>query len=297
MDDMILKVNGLTKSYNAFKLDRVSFEIPKGYIMGFVGQNGSGKSTTIKCIMDLIRYDEGQIELFGHADTGTPEKLKERIGYVSEEPYFYEEMTVEWTGKFVGSFYRKWDSGMFRHLLARFQVDSRKKVKELSRGMKVKLSLALAMAHHPELLILDEPTSGLDPVVRSELLDVFLEIIQNENCSIFFSSHISTDIEKVADYITMIHNGKIVFSTDKHTLLDQWKIVKADNRYRDRRIQENLFGFKENEFGYSGITKDTRAFERSWLRSFPEVGYKLERLTLDDLMVRIVKEEKRACAN
>jgi ABC-2 type transport system ATP-binding protein len=293
MDEMILKVDGLSKSYSTFKLDQVSFEIPKGFIMGFVGQNGAGKSTTIKCIMDLIRYDSGQIQLFGQSGNGLAESMKERIGYVSEEPSFYEEMTVGWTGRFVGSFYKKWDDDLFRKLLSRFQVDKNKKVKELSRGMKVKLSLALAMAHHPELLILDEPTSGLDPVIRNELLDVFLEIIQNENCSIFFSSHISTDIEKVADYITLIHNGKIVVSTDKHTLLDQWRIVKADNRYREPRVEKELFGLKINEFGYSGIAKDTREFERVWKRSFPEGDYKLERLTLDDLLIRIVKEEER----
>lgn len=295
MEETILKVNGLGKSYKSFKLDQVSFEIPKGFIMGFAGQNGAGKSTTIKCIMDLIRYESGQIELFGQPQGAAD--WKERIGYVSEEPYFYEEMTVEWTGRFVGSFYRKWDGKLFRSLLNRFEVDSRKKVKELSRGMKVKLSLALAMAHHPELMILDEPTSGLDPVVRSELLEVFLEIIQNENCSIFFSSHISTDIEKVADYITIIHDGRIVVSSDKHTLLDEWKIVKADSRYRDPRMEAELFGYKQNEFGYSGIVKDVRAFERNWRRSFPEGEYKQERLTLDDLLVRIVKEEDRACVN
>jgi ABC-2 type transport system ATP-binding protein len=297
MDEMLLQVKGLTKRYDAFTLDRVSFHIPKGYIMGFVGQNGSGKSTTIKCIMNMIRYDEGTIELFGDSEHKAPEKLKERIGYVSEEQYYYEDMTVEWTGRFVGSFYKKWDAELFRRLLARFQVDRRKKVKELSRGMKVKLSLSLAMAHHPELLILDEPTSGLDPVVRNELLDVFLEIIQNENCSIFFSSHISTDIEKVADYITVIHNGRIVASTDKITLLDSWKIVKADNRYRAEDIEKELFGYKKGEFGWSGIVKDIRAFEREWRSLYPEGEYKVERLTLDDLLVRIAREGERVCAN
>jgi ABC-2 type transport system ATP-binding protein len=297
MEEMLLRVSGLTKQYESFKLDRVSFDIPKGYIMGFVGQNGSGKSTTIKCIMDLVKYEEGTVELFGDSSRAHPEKLKERIGYVSEEPYFYEDMTVEWTGGFVGSFYRNWDAGLYRKLLSRFQVDTRKKVKELSRGMKVKLSLALAMAHHPELLILDEPTSGLDPVVRNELLDVFMEIIQNENCSIFFSSHISSDIEKVADYITVLHQGRIVASTDKITLLDSWKIVKADNRYRDSSLEGELFGVKGTELGYSGIAKDPAAFARSWKRRFPDGEFKLERLTLDDLLVRIAKEEDRVCAN
>lgn len=297
MDEMLMRVTGLTKRYKTFTLDRVAFDIPKGYIMGFAGQNGAGKSTTIKCMMQLIGYDEGNIELFGDKEGKQPEQLKERIGYVSEEQYFYEEMTVEWTGRFVGSFYKKWDGELFRRLLDRFHVNPRKKVKELSRGMKVKLSLSLAMAHHPELLILDEPTSGLDPVIRNELLDVFLEIIQNENRSIFFSSHISSDIEKVADYITVIHDGKIIASTDKHTLLDSWKVVKADGRYRAPFLGNELFGYKEGEFGWSGVAKDMRVFEREWRRHFPEGEYKVERLTLDDLLVRIAKEEERACAN
>ncbi|MDF2925871.1 MAG: transporter related protein [Paenibacillaceae bacterium] len=298
MDEMLLKVNGLTKRYESFKLDGVSFQIPRGYIMGFIGQNGSGKSTTIKCIMNLIRYDAGEIHMFGQTDSQQPEKLKNRIGYVSEEPHFYDDMTVEWTGRFVGSFYTTWDDALFRKLLARFQVDRKKKAKELSRGMKVKLSLALAMAHHPELLILDEPTSGLDPVIRSELLDVFLEIIQNENCSIFFSSHISTDIEKVADYITIIHNGRIVASTDKLTLLDQSKVIKADNRYRNASIEAELSNLKVNDYGYSGITSDIRSFDRVWKSNFPEGEYKVEKLALDELLVRIagIKGEQ-LCAN
>lgn len=297
MDEVLLRVKDLTKSYESFKLDGVSFEIPKGYIMGFVGQNGSGKSTTIKCIMDLIRYDSGRIELFGQTGPNYSETLKERVGYVSEEPSFYEGMTVEWTGRFVGSFYKNWDKELFNRLLSQFHVEQRKQIKELSRGMKVKLSLALAMAHHPELLILDEPTSGLDPVVRNELLDVFLEIIQNENCSIFFSSHISSDIEKIADYISVLRNGKMVFSTDKHTLLDKWKIIKADNRYTDPQVMKQLFGMKRNEFGYSGIAKDPQEFARSWKRSFPEAHYKEERLSLDDLLVRIAKEGEEQCVN
>ncbi|WP_438447516.1 ABC transporter ATP-binding protein [Gorillibacterium sp. sgz5001074] len=297
MEEMILRVKGLTKRYGAFRLDRVNLEIPKGYIMGFVGQNGSGKSTTIKCMMDLIPFEEGTVELFGQGPEAKRELLKERIGYVSEDSYFYEDMTVEWTGRFVGRFYRNWDSALYRKLLARFQVDPRKKIKELSRGMKVKLSLALAMAHHPELLILDEPTSGLDPVVRNELLEVFLEIIQNESCSIFFSSHISSDIEKVADYITVIHDGRIVVSTDKHSLLDSWRIIRADRRYDETGLVEGLFGVKRNEFGFSGIAKDPQAFAKEWRSRFHDGEYKSERLTVDELLVRLAREEDKVCSH
>jgi ABC-2 type transport system ATP-binding protein len=292
MEEMVLRMSDVTKQYPAFTLDRVSLDIPRGYIMGFVGRNGAGKSTTIKCMTDIIRADSGEMEWFGQTGSRMPLEMKERIGYVSEEPAFYEDMTVEWTGKFVGGFYRKWDEALFRKLLKRFQVDPRKKIKELSRGMKVKLSLALAMAHHPELLILDEPTSGLDPVIRSELLDVFREIIQDERASIFFSSHITSDIEKVADYITVIHNGRIAASGDKLTVLDQWKLVKADNRYLDPRLERLLAGLKHGEFGFSGMTRDIREFEREWKRSFPAADYKVEKMTLDEMLVRMAGEEE-----
>ncbi|HHW48708.1 MAG TPA: ATP-binding cassette domain-containing protein [Clostridiaceae bacterium] len=215
MDDMILRVSNLVKKYDNFSLKNVSFNVPKGYIMGFIGQNGAGKSTTIKAIMNLIDFDGGSIEIFGLDNRKHCNEIRNRIGYVSEEQYFYEDMTVEWTGKFIGSFYSKWDEGYFRKLLEQFSLDSRKKIKELSKGMKTKLSLALALGHRPELLILDEPTSGLDPVVRSEFLEIFLEIVQDDSCSIFFSSHITTDIEKVADYVTIIDNGRIILSEEE----------------------------------------------------------------------------------
>lgn len=297
MNEHILEVSGLGKRMDKFALTDVSFAIPRGYIMGFVGQNGAGKTTTIKCIMDFLAYDQGSIRLFGEDNRKNPVALRNRIGYVSEEPYYYEEMTVAWTGRFVGSFYKGHDPEWFLTLLKRFQVDPVKKVKELSRGMKVKLSLALALAHRPELLILDEPTSGLDPVVRSELLDLFQEVIQDEKCAVFFSSHISSDIEKIADYITIINEGRIVLSTDKHTLLDEWKLFKADSHFRHPQLDAMLSGRKENEFGYNGIVKDPAAFSRKWAELFPGAGCKMDRLTLDELLVRIVQEEKSVCAN
>lgn len=295
MGENILEVEGLVKTFDRFQLQNVSFRIPKGYIMGFVGQNGSGKTTTIKCIMDLIRYESGSIRLFGENQPGISPSIRNRIGYVSEDAYFYEELSVRWTGQFFGRFYEKWDNRLFDRLLTRFDVNPVKKVKELSRGMKVKLSLALAMAHHPELLILDEPTSGLDPVVRNEMLEVFLEIIQDENCSIFFSSHISSDIEKVADYITVIHNGRIVASEEKHKLLDEMFVIKADTRCRHPELEALMMGIKAGEFGYSAIVKDLGGFRRKWAGLFPDAEYKTERLNLDELLLRIVKGEENAC--
>ncbi len=286
----VLEVNDLVKKYREFSLKEVSFKIPRGYIMGFSGQNGAGKSTTLKCIMDLIKYESGNINVFGLDNIKHSTEIKGKLGYVSEEQYFYDHMTVEWTGNFVGSFYKSWDKAFFNKLLDRFNVDSGKKIRELSKGMKTKLSLALAMAHKPELLILDEPTSGLDPVVRNELLEIFLEIMQNEDSSIFFSTHITSDIEKVADYITIIENGSIIVSESKDSILDKWVVVKAENRYLNNDVQKSLIGFKQGDFGYSGITDNFERFKEKFKEDFPEGNLITSRISLDEYMLRIVKE-------
>jgi ABC-2 type transport system ATP-binding protein len=295
MDDRILKVNGLVKKYERFSLKEVSIEIPRGYIMGFVGRNGAGKSTTIKCVMSLIPFDKGSIEVFGLDSGRFADEIKNRVGYVSEEHYFYEGMDVTWTGGFFGSFYPKWDSVYFDKLLKKFDVDPKKKVGELSKGMKMKLSLALALGHHPELLILDEPTSGLDPVVRSELLDLFLEIVQDENCSIFFSSHITSDIEKVADFVTVINDGRVILSGEKDSILRSWKVFKIENGCFTEEICRNLIGVRKGEFGFSGISDRPDRFVKEFRRLFPEGRFNTENITLDELLVRLVKESEAGC--
>ena len=289
--EFALEVEGLNKRYERFELKDVSFRIPRGYIMGFVGRNGAGKTTTIKCILDLIKGDSGTIRLFGEDQAINRIGVRDRIGYVSEESYFYEDMTAAWTGKFVSRFYSRFDAKRFAGWLNRFQVDPGKKIKELSRGMKVKLSLALALSHEPELLILDEPTSGLDPVIRNELLQVFLELIQDERCTVFFSSHISSDMEKIADYITLLDNGRVLLTSAKHELLDKWTIVKADNRFRSRELDTMLTGIKATDFGYSGIVQDPVRFRRMFSAAFPGSDFKTERLTIDELLLRLTREE------
>lgn len=290
MNEMILKVNGLNKSYDKFSLKDVNLQIPKGYIMGFVGRNGAGKSTTIKCMMDLISCDSGSIEIFGLDNRLHSNEIKRRVGYVGEEQYFYENMRVDWSMDFFGGFFPNWDSGYCDKLLKRFDIDPAKKAGELSKGMKMKLGLALALGHRPELLILDEPTSGLDPVIRNELLELFHEIVQDENCSIFFSSHITTDIEKIADFVTIIDDGKIVISDEKDAILESWKLFKVENSCRSQEIFKKLRGVKKGEFGFSGITDSPDGFINEFSKSFPGGNYKMEKITLDELLVRIVKD-------
>lgn len=188
--------------------------------MGFIGRNGAGKTTVIKCIMDLIPFEAGSIEVLGLDSRKCSDEIRRRVGYVSEEQYFYENMTAGWSLDFFGGFYPNWDRDFGRSLLKRFDIDPSKKVGELSKGMKVKLALALALAHKPELLILDEPTSGLGPVIRNELLELLMEVVLDENCSVFFSSHITTDIEKIADFVTVIEGGRVVISDEKDAIPD-----------------------------------------------------------------------------
>lgn len=290
MNEMIVKVDGLNKSYDKFSLKNICLQIPRGYIMGFVGKNGAGKSTTIKCMMDLIPYDSGSIEIFGRDGRCYPEEIKRRVGYVGEEPYFYENMSVYWTMNFFGGFFPNWDRGYCSNLLKRFGIDPAKKVGELSKGMKMKLALTLALSHKPELLILDEHTSGLDPVVRNELLELFLEIVQDENCSIFFSSHITTDMEKIADFVTIIDDGRIVISDEKDVILEKWKLFKVENDCQSHEILKRLTGVKKGEFGFSGVTDKPEGFIKEFVRTFPGGKYLMEKITLDELLVRIVKE-------
>lgn len=261
--------------------------------MGFIGRNGAGKSTTLKCLMKLINYDQGRIEIFGRDLREFSNEIRQRIGYVHEEQNFYEEMTVAWTTKFIGSFYREWDWTLLSELLRRFEVDPKKRVKDLSKGMKVKLAIALAMAHHPELLILDEPTSGLDPVVRSEILDIFMEVIQNEDCSILFSTHITADVEKIADYITIIEDGRIILSEEKDRLREEWSLIQAENTFFRKELETFLQGVRKGSFGFSGITRDRKSFEREFRKFFPAGTYRTERVDLDELLVRLVKEGEK----
>jgi len=289
--DVVLNVDRLVKKYEKFSLKEVSFRIPKGYIMGFIGRNGAGKTTVIKCIMDLIPFEAGSIQVFGLDSRQHSREIRSRIGYVSEEQYFYENMTAGWNLDFFGGFYPNRDRDLAASLMKKFDIDPSKKVSELSKGMKVKLALALALAHRPELLILDEPTSGLDPVIRNELLELLMEVVQDENCSIFFSSHITSDIEKIADYVTFIEGGRIVISDEKDAILDRWRLFRVESRYGSAGLAGRLTGVKTGEFGFSGITDDPEGFVRELKSKYPDARYTMEKVSLDDLLVRIVKEE------
>lgn len=206
----VLEIKNLTKYYDGFTLDNISLALPQGSIMGFIGENGAGKSTTIKLILNVIHRDRGEVKIFGRDNLIYDSELKQSVGVVYDESNFPESMTPKNINVILCRIYRNWDQQAFFRYLDQFALPADKELKTFSRGMKMKLSIAVALSHQAKLLILDEPTSGLDPVVRDEILDIFLDFIQNEEHSIFLSTHITSDIEKIADYIAFIHQGKIV---------------------------------------------------------------------------------------
>lgn len=279
----ILEVCGLHKHYDRFELRDVSIALPYGTIMGFIGENGAGKSTTIKLILDVVHRDGGTVRLFGTdiSDPKTFAALRQRIGIVYDDCCFPEQLQLGSLSTIMRRIYSAWDCNAFDNWLSRFSLDRAQTIAQLSRGMKMKLSLAVALSHNAELLILDEPTGGLDPVVRDELLDIFLEFVQDETHSVFVSSHITTDLEKIADYITFIHNGEILLSDEKDLMLERFGILKCDNDTLCALEPSAIRGVRSNQFGAAALVE----------RSAVPKGFELEAATLEDIMLYTIKNE------
>ena len=278
--DNILEISSLRKEYKNFTLKDVSFQLPYGYIMGLIGPNGAGKTTIIKLIMNLIRKNEGRIKVFGKDNLEDEIDIKSRIGFVYDLPPFYEHLTLAQNKSIVSQFYREWDEELFKNYAGDFELDLRSKFKILSRGMKMKFQLAMALSHNTDLIILDEPTSGLDPVFRRELLNIFSGLIQNEKKSILFSTHITSDLERIADFVTFIKNGEIVFSDEKDSVLESWGVIKGGN---ELLVEDhgNLFrGIRKHEYGFEALTSDARGVAKRF-----KGNVTIEKPTLEDIMV------------
>lgn len=280
----ILEINNLNKCYKGFSLKNVSFSLKPGFVMGFIGPNGAGKSTTIKLIMNLIKKDSGTINIFGKDNIDNEKEVKSKIGFVYDENYYYEDLTIKDMKNILAPFYANWDNKVYDKYIKDFNLPSNKKIKELSKGMKMKFSLAIALSHKAELIIMDEPTAGLDPVFRSELLDILYGIIQDENVSIFFSTHITNDLEKIADYITFINNGEIVFSESKDKILEDYAIVKGKKELLDSDIRKKFISLRENSFGFEGLINNP-----SHIRKLFNGEVIIERPTLEDILVYTVR--------
>ena len=223
----ILSVKNLSKKYDNFELKNINIELPKGMIMGLIGENGAGKSTTIKAILNLINIEDGKIEIFGLDYKKEERKIKENIGVVLDDSFLSEYLNATDIHKIMKNMYENWDEKLYFNYLEKFKLPKNKRIKEYSSGMKMKLKIIVALSHHPKLLILDEPTSGLDPIARNEILDLFQDLIQDENKGILVSSHITSDLERIADYIIFMNNGEMVLSKTRDELLENYAIAKC----------------------------------------------------------------------
>lgn len=282
--DAILQVEDLTKIYPGFKLDKVSFSVPKGSIMGLIGENGAGKSTIIKGILGIIKKDNGIVKLWGK-ELSDAKELKEKIGVVFDEINFYETLNPMHIDKILGAAYRQWDSNMYSEYIRKFSLPEKKEIKSFSKGMKMKLGIAAALSHHPDLLILDEATSGLDPVMRDEILDVFLDFVQEEEHAVLMSSHITTDLEKVADYITFINDGKLKFCRSKDLLRYEYGIIRCGEAQFREIDREDILTYKKEDYQYNVLVEDKKEAGRKYR------GAVIDNPSIDDIMLLYVKGE------
>lgn len=277
----VIEILNLKKQYKNFLLDQISFSVPGGFVCGFIGENGAGKTTTLKLILGMVLKDGGSIKLFGKPADDV--SLKEEIGVLFEQPYYQEDWTPIDVENVMRPFYKKWNSTVFHQYLERFSLDPKQKYKTMSRGMKMKLGLAATLAHDAKLLLFDEPTSGLDPVGRDEMLEILRDYMVEEGRTIFFSTHITSDLEKIADYITYIKNGKILYSGLKDELIEKYCLVRGGTDDLPQSKRGQIIGLREYPSGFDGMIAITD------IGGFPG-SVITETVSLDDIMVRMSKE-------
>ncbi|MCT1402647.1 sodium ABC transporter ATP-binding protein [Paenibacillus sp. LC231] len=274
-----IELRNLTKTYPLFKVDHVSLDVKQGYITGLIGPNGVGKSTLIKMMLGMVRPDSGSVKILGLDMPQHEVDIKQRIGIVSDDCFYYEHLTIRDTKRMIAPFYSHWNEKKFNRYLEQFELSPKKKVEDLSKGMKIKLALAVALSHEAELLVMDEPTSGLDPVFRREMLDLLADMMQDEKNTIIFSTHITTDLDRIADYITFVNDGKLVFNEAKDDVLERYAIVKGDMQLIDSDIRKEFIGIRETTLGFEGLVDNRR--KAAQLFSNNAI---LEKPTLEDIM-------------
>lgn len=283
MEKSALILENVTKHYKDFTLDNISFKVPQGSIVGLIGENGAGKSTTINTILGLIRKDSGTISILGETDINAVHK--NNIGVVFDGNNYPDMLTPKQLGKIFENIYSSWDKKKYRELLDRFDLPMNKKINQFSKGMKMKYAISVAFSHHSKLLILDEATSGLDPIMRDEILDMFLDFIQDEENSILVSSHITSDLEKVADYIVFIHKGKLVFSKSKDELLENYGILKCGASLFDEIDKKEMIAYRKQDYEWQILVENRRAIQKKYPKAF------IIPASIDEIMLMYVKGE------
>ena len=282
----VIEIKNLEKKYDNFTLNIPSLEIRKGMITGFIGENGAGKTTTIKAILNIIKNYSGEIKIFGNDTEASKEKAKEDIGVVLDEAFFPELLTAKDINSIMVDTFKNWDKELYYKYLKDFQLPVDKEIKTFSKGMLKKLEIITALAHHPKLLILDEPTTGLDPVARREVLDLFQEFMQDENNSIFLSTHITTDLEKIADYITFVEKGKILFTKDINDILDNYAIVKCKKDDFDNIDKDDIVCYFKEKYDIEVLISNKKAFKKKY--NFGTI----DKISLEELMILMIKGGK-----
>ncbi len=275
-------VEDLVKNYPKFSLKQVSFTLESGYIMGFIGANGAGKTTTLKSMLGLVHKDGGTVRLLGMDFEGNELEIKQHIGFMIGGVDYYAKTRIKTITEVVRRFYKNWDDTVYQKTMRRFELDESKRPSELSNGMRIKYSLTLAMSHHAKLLLLDEPTSGLDPVARDNLLELFQEFIEEGDRSILFSTHITSDLEKCADYITYIEKGRIIESRTKDDLLKAYRLVQGKTEQLPH-IESKLVSSKKHAFGFTGLIKSEYLTNTD--------GFEVAAPSLEDIMIYHAKKE------
>ena len=279
----ILEVKGLKKNLGTFSLQDVSFSLLEGCITGFIGLNGAGKTTTIKTILGLVLKDSGSIEFFGKDMNLNERELKNHIGIVFDEGYFYEELTLAEMKSIIAPAYSNWEESVFHKYIEHFGLPLNQKISTLSKGMRMKYAIALALSHHADILIMDEPTSGLDPLVRSELMEILLDFMGNGGKGVFFSSHITSDLEKVADVLILIDKGRIILSEEKDVLLDTHGLVKGEKMALNDQTRELFLTLRETNYGFEGLTNSKHAVRQQMNNVL------IEKPTIEDIMLGYVR--------
>lgn len=297
MSKNAIEVRNLAKKYDDFEINNMCFDIPEGSIVGFIGENGAGKSTTMKAILGLVPPEAGEIRVLDHpvGKDSVDENWREQISVVFDECNFPNELKVKNINIIMKNIYRTWNENLFKEYLQKFELPVNKKVRELSRGMKMKLSIAAALSHDSRLLILDEATSGLDPVVRNEILDIFRGYVEDEKRTIFLSSHITSDIEKVADYIMLIHKGKVLLMESKDKLLYEYGMVKCTKEQADKIPTGIIVGREDGSFGTSVLVRDRQSLKESdfvdrYARDMQQPV--IDRVGIEDILLYVVKHQK-----
>ncbi len=284
----ILELQQISKTFpkSNFTLDKVSFSLPYGAILGFVGENGSGKTTTIGCILNTIMKDSGTVKLFGKEMLDADTDMREKIGVVYDGDNFPTHWTAKQLSQVMEGFYSQWDNSLFQKYMKNFNLPANQKIKHYSRGMTMKLAIAAALSHHPQLLILDEATSGLDPIVRDEMLDVFLEFVQEEDHSVLLSSHITSDLEKIADYITFIHNGKLIMTASKNDLAYNYAVMRCRESQFLELDPNDILAYRKRDFQIDVLIPNAKEAERKYKNAV------IDHVSVDEILLLLVKGER-----